>query len=87
MQTLMIQDLPASKELDRKAMTAVRGGVGDLGLVNNQGNVQVVNLAAAGPVVKGDGNLVMHDVTVDQTASNTATNTNAYGVSIYPYWW
>jgi hypothetical protein len=84
---LTIKDLAISKELSLEERAAVRGGVDDLGLVNNQGNVQVVNLATTGPFVKGDGNLVMHDVTVDQTASNTATNTNAYGVSIYPYWW
>lgn len=84
MQSLMIKDLMASKELDRKAMSAVRGGQDDQGLVNNQFNGQVLNLAIAGPGVKGDGNLVMHDVTVDQTASNSATNTNAYGMYVYP---
>jgi hypothetical protein len=84
---LTIKDLAIAKELSLEERAAVRGGVSDLGLVNNQFNGQVVNLAAAGPFVKGDGNEVMHDVTVDQTATNTATNTNAYGVFVYPYGW
>ena len=40
MQTLMIQDLSASIELDRKAMTAVRGGADDQAIGTSQANVQ-----------------------------------------------
>lgn len=84
---LTIKDLAIAKELSLEERAAVRGGEGDQGIVNNQFNGLAANLAVAGPAVKGDGNLVMHDVIVDQTATNTATNTNAYGVFVYPYYW
>ena len=79
---MLIKDLPASQELDRKTMSAVRGGFEDLGLVNNQFNSELVNLAVTGPSVQGNGNLVMNDVIVDQTASNDATNTNSKQFSL-----
>lgn len=80
---MLIKDLTASKELDRKTMSAVRGGVDNQGLVNNQANVQFMNLALAGPSICGSGNLVMNDVTVDQSASNDATNTNSKEFGVY----
>ena len=80
---MLIKDLPASKELDRKTMSAVRGGVDNQGLVNNQANAQLINLALAGPSIFGNGNLVMNDVIVDQSASNDATNTNSKGFTLY----
>ena len=43
--TLMIKDLSASLELDRAAMTAVRGGEGNQANGTSQANVQ--NMAAA----------------------------------------
>lgn len=79
---MLIKDLPASQELDRKTMSAVRGGFENLGLVNNQFNGQLANLAVTGPSVQGNGNLVMNDVIVDQTASNDATNTNSKQFSL-----
>jgi len=51
MQTLMIKDLSTSLELDRKAMTAVHGGVADQANGTSQSNVQ--NMAAAANVGNG----------------------------------
>ena len=82
MQTLMIQDLSASIELDRKAMTAVRGGADDQAIGTSQSNVQV--MAAAANI--GNGSFfggpteIQSDNTFTQTASNsnTATNVDAF---------
>ena len=74
MQTLMIQDLPASIELDRKAMTAVRGGADDQAIGTSQSNVQVMSAAAN----IGNGSFFggPTDIQSDNTFSQDATNTN-----------
>jgi hypothetical protein len=84
--TLTIKDLSANKELDRKEMSAVRGGESDQANGTNQGNfmsafapVSVANGAqfmGSGPVI------IQVDSDVDQTASNYSTSSNnksAYG--------
>jgi len=82
MHTLMIQDLSASIELDRKAMTAVRGGTDDqaigTSLSNFQGMVAVANIGN-GSIFGGPTN-IQSDNTFTQTASNsnTATNVDAF---------
>ena len=82
MHTLMIQDLSASIELDRKAMTAVRGGTDDEAIGTSQSNVQgmvaVANIGN-GSVFGGPTN-IQSDNTFTQTASNynTATNVDAF---------
>jgi len=82
MHTLIIQDLSASIELDRKAMTAVHGGADDEAVGSSQANVQNMVVASnvgnasrfAGPAT------IQSDNTFTQTASNynTATNIDAF---------
>ena len=82
MKSLHISDLSINKELDGKAMTAVRGGVDDQAIGTSQSNVQ--GMVAAANV--GNGSLfagpatIQSDNTFTQTASNsnTATNVDAF---------
>ena len=82
MHTLMIKDLPASLELDRKAMAAVRGGADDQAIATNQSNSQ--NMSAAANVGNGSvfngPTIIQSDNTFTQTASNSnvATNVDAF---------
>jgi hypothetical protein len=84
--TLTIKDLCANKELDRKEMSAVRGGEGNQANGTNQGNF----MSAFAPVSVADGAkfmgsgpvIIQVDSDVDQTASNYSTSSNnksAYG--------
>jgi hypothetical protein len=78
---LHISDLSISKELDGKAMTAVRGGNDNQALGTSQSNVQ--GMVAAANI--GNGSFfggpaeIQSDNTFTQTASNdnTATNVDA----------
>jgi len=86
MQTLMIKDLSTSLELDRKAMTAVRGG-GDQANGTSQSNVQ--NMVTAANV--GNGSIfggpatIQSDNTFTQSAYNESYAENFKGFSIgYP---
>jgi hypothetical protein len=82
MHTLMIKDLSASLELDRKAMKAVRGGADDQAIATSQSNVQKMSAAAN----VGNGSFfggpteIQSDNTFTQNASNsnTATNVDAF---------
>jgi hypothetical protein len=82
MHTLMIKDLSASLELDRAAMTAVRGGADDQAIGTSQSNVQ--NMVAAANV--GNGSIfhgpttIQSDNTFKQDAYNynDATNVSAF---------
>jgi len=82
MTTLHISDLSISKELDGKAMTAVRGGNDDQAIATSESNVQgmaaVANIGN-GSVFGGPTN-IQSDNTFTQTASNsnTATNVDAF---------
>ena len=84
MTTLHISDLSISKELDGKAMTAVRGGADDQAIGTSQSNVQVMSAAAN----IGNGSFfcgptdIQSDNTFTQTASNsnTATNVDAFAL-------
>jgi hypothetical protein len=79
MHTLIIQDLSASIELDRKAMTAVHGGADDQALGTSQSNVQGM-LAAAnvgdGSCFGGGPTNINSDNTFHQDASNSNTVAN-----------
>jgi len=72
--TLTIKDLPASLELDRTAMSSVRGGAGDQAIGTSQANVQ--NMAAMANV--GNGSLVLGPATIqsDNTFKQDAYNYN-----------
>jgi hypothetical protein len=67
MQSLKIKDLSTSVELDRAAMTAVRGGLGDQANGTSQSNVQ--NMAAAANV--GNGSMFGGPTTIQ--SDNTFT--------------
>jgi len=82
MTILHISDLSISKELDAKAMTAVRGGSDDQAIGTSQSNVQGMVAAANvgnGSIFWGPANL-QSDNTFHQDASNsnTATNVDAF---------
>jgi hypothetical protein len=78
--TLSISDLSTSKELDRKALSAVRGGNADQANGTSQLNLQSM-LAAAnvgnGLVVGANSPVIIQsDNTFSQDADNTSTATN-----------
>ena len=82
MHTLMIKDLSASLELDRAAMTAVRGGNEDQAIGTSQANVQnMVAAANVGNAIASHGPVtVQSDNTFKQDAYNynDATNISAF---------
>ena len=89
MPTLIIKDLSASLELDRKALTAVRGGAGDQANGTSQANAQ--GMAASANVgnasLFGGPATIQSDNTFKQAASNHSDSVNFKGVSIgYPYY-
>jgi hypothetical protein len=75
---LTIKDLSTSADLDREAMSAVRGGNDDQAVGTSQANVQ--SMLAAANVGNGSGFCgpanIQSDNTFDQDASNTNTSTN-----------
>jgi hypothetical protein len=79
---LHISDIPVAKELDGKAMAAVRGGADDQAIGTSQSNSQ--NMAAAANVGNGSvfngPTIIQSDNAFTQTASNsnTATNVDAF---------
>ena len=83
--TLHISDLSTSKELDAKAMQAVRGGADDQAIGTAQSNVQ--GMVAAANV--GNGSLfggpatIQSDNTFDQTASNYNNATNVDVLAVF----
>ena len=88
MHSLMIKDLSASLELDRKAMTAVRGGEGNQANGTSQANVQ--NMVASANI--GNGSFfggpatIQSDNTFTQTATNYNDAANFKGLSIgFPF--
>jgi hypothetical protein len=84
--TLTISDLSASKELDGKAMSAVRGGNADQAIGTSQLNLQSM-LAAAnvgnGLVVGANSPVIIQsDNTFSQDAHNSSTATNDKAFSL-----
>jgi hypothetical protein len=81
----MIKDLSVSKELDRHAMSAVRGGLGNQANSTGQANFQTM----FAPVSVGNGSSVSGPATfqVDsnptQTATNFNTSSNFSGVDLF----
>ena len=84
MKSIHISDLSINKELDGKAMTAVRGGLDDQAIGTSQSNVQ--SMVAAANI--GNGSFfggptdIQSDNTFTQTASNsnTAANVDLFGL-------
>ena len=77
--TLAIKDLSASKEIDHKAMSCVRGGQGDQGNVTGQSNA----LGIIAPFFVGNNSvfngptLIQADSSPTQTASNDSSSKNS----------
>jgi hypothetical protein len=83
---LTIKDLAHGKELDRKAMSAVRGGLGNQANATQQSNL----LQMKAPVAVGNGTDICGpanfqvDSNPIQTATNDSTSTNFSGLGWYP---
>lgn len=76
--TLTIKDLSSSLDLDRKAMSAVHGGLDNQAIGTSQSNVQGMVAAANvgnGSTFCGPTN-IQSDNTFNQDANNTNTATN-----------
>jgi hypothetical protein len=79
---LHISDLSVGRELDGKAMTAVRGGADDQAIGTSQSNAQ--NMTAAANVGNGSifngPTIIQSDNAFTQSASNSnsATNVDAF---------
>ena len=76
MKSLHISDLSVSNELDRKAMTAVRGGADDQAIGTSQLNLQSMMAAANvgnGMVVGANSPVIIQS---DNTFSQDADNSN-----------
>ena len=79
MKTLTIKDLSVSTELDRKAMSAVRGGNGDQANGGSQLNLQSMLAAAnvGNGIVGGFGPIIIQsDNDFSQDADNSSTQWN-----------
>ena len=90
MQTLMIKDLPVAEELDRKAMTAVRGGSYklapfyyssdyDLNASKHDFSIDVSQLVGQTQTVNtmvGNNVAVAQDIHATVKPTQTATNNN-----------
>ncbi len=81
MQTLIIKDLAVTEELDRKAMSTVRGGLANQANGTSQMNTQ----ALFAPVTVGNGSYfggpanIQVDSTPVQYASNYSHSSNSQG--------
>jgi hypothetical protein len=80
--TVLIKDLSLDKELDRKEMSAVRGGLANQANGTNQINTQ----ALFAPVSVGNGSYfgsgpvnIQVDSSPTQSATNTSTSSNFQG--------
>jgi hypothetical protein len=85
MKALMIKDLSASLELDRAAMTAVRGGLGDQANGTSQTNGQTMVTAANvgnASIFAGGPTTIQSDNTFSQSAYNESYADNFKGFSI-----
>ena len=84
--TLMIKDLTIDKKLDRKAMSGVRGGIGNQ--ANSTGQSNVLEMAAGVSVGNGSdlfGPVAFQvDSNPTQTASNFNTSSNFSGLTFEP---
>jgi hypothetical protein len=86
--TLTIKDLALDKELDRKGMSAVRGGFANQANGTSQINTQDLRApveVANGAYFSGGPVNVQVDSYATQTASNYSTSSNSQGSSWLPY--
>jgi hypothetical protein len=78
MKALTIKDLAANKELDRKEMSAVRGGFGDQAIAEALSNKQLGLVGLnVGNGSKFDGpTIIQSDSVFNQTGTNDSSSTN-----------
>jgi hypothetical protein len=76
--TLTIKDLSINKELDRKAMLAVRGGVGNQAIAEQQSNTQfgVVNMNVGNGSTFNGPTTIQANSSLKQEASNFSFSKN-----------
>jgi len=82
MQILTIKDLSVIEDLDRKVLSAVRGGLANQANGTSQMNTQAMFApvsVANGACFDGGPVNIQVDSTPTQHASNTSTSTNAQG--------
>jgi hypothetical protein len=82
---LTIKDLSVSKELDRTAMSVVRGGLDNQGNANQQLTSQfsmINNSIANGSYFNGP-TVIQADVDVDQHSENYAYNENYKALELF----
>ena len=84
--TLTISDLPMHKELDGKALRAVRGGQADqangTGQMNLQGMLAAANVGNGMVVGANSPVIIQSDNTFTQDASNTNTAFNSKSLDL-----
>ena len=76
--TLTIKDLAANKDLDRKAMSAVRGGQGDQAIAEQLSNAQAggVNMNVGNGSLFNGPTTIQSDSKFDQYATNDSYSRN-----------
>jgi len=87
--TLHIKDLSLDKKLDRKEMSAVRGGLANQANGTNQVNTQALfaPVSVANGACFGGGPVnIQVDSYPTQTASNSSTSSNSQGGFPMMYW-
>jgi hypothetical protein len=87
--TVLIKDLSLDKELDRKEMSAVRGGLANQANGTNQMNKQSLfaPVAVGNDSYFGGGPVnIQVDSYPTQTASNDSTSSNSQGGFPMMYW-
>jgi hypothetical protein len=79
MKALTIKDLSLDKELSDKAMSAVRGGIGNQANATQQGNMLGMKAGVSvgnGSAFLGGPKMLQVDSNPTQTASNDSTSSN-----------
>lgn len=69
--TLMIKDLALDKQLDRKSMSAVRGG--------NKTTITLTDVSNSGNIVVGDGNQTLNNSAIVSDSFNGSFNRHGHG--------
>jgi hypothetical protein len=87
--TLTIKDLSVTEELDRKALSAVHGGLANQANGTSQMNAQAmfapVSVANGASFGGGAPVIIQVDSYPTQTAYNTSTSTNSQGYEHHDY--
>jgi hypothetical protein len=87
MKALTIKDLAASKELDRKAMSAVRGGFGDQAIAKELSNAQLglVEMNIGNGSKFNGPTIIQADSDFSQSATNTSDAKNKKFATVFGF--